>query len=197
MPTDQVNLTDEESRIMPVAGGGFDQCYNAQAVVAAGSLLVVVADVTQAPNDKQQLEPMLERVRALPAALGEVGMLLADAGYFGAANVEACVKAGLDPLIAIGRQCHHPPFAERFAPPSPNPSDPTPAEAMAHRLKTPAGRTLYALRKHTPEPVFGIIKSALGFRQFLLRGLDNVRGEWSLVTMARNIKRLFALRPAN
>jgi hypothetical protein len=92
---------------------------------------------------------------------------------------------------------HHPPLAERFAPPPPEPVDPTPAEAMAHRLKTPDGKKLYALRKQTPEPVFGIIKSVLGFRQFLLRGLENVRNEWSLVTMAWNIKRIFALSPPN
>ncbi len=78
----------------------------------------------------------------------------------------------------------------------PLPENPTPVEAMAHRLKTTEGKKLYALRKQTPEPVFGIIKSALGFRQFLLRGLDNVRGEWSLVTMAYNMKRLFALAGA-
>jgi len=76
------------------------------------------------------------------------------------------------------------------------PENPTPVEAMAYRLKTPQGRNLYALRKQTPEPVFGIIKSVLGFRQFSLRGLENVRGEWSLVTMAWNIKRIFALAPA-
>jgi transposase len=197
LATDQVNLTDEDSRIMPVAGGGFDQCYNAQAAVAAGSLLVVAVDVVQAPNDKQQLEPMLERLEALPEALGEVGTLLADTGYFSQANVEACAKVGVDPLIAMGRQSHYPSLAERFAPPPPTPVDPTPVEAMAHRLRTPEGKKLYALRKQTPEPVFGIIKSALGFRQFLLRGLDNVRGEWSLVTMAWNIKRMFALSVAN
>jgi hypothetical protein len=95
-----------------------------------------------------------------------------------------------------GRQPHHPPLAERFAPALPAPDNPTPVEAMAHRLKTQEGRALYALRKPTPEPVFGIIKSALGFRQFLLRGLDNVRGEWNLVTMAYNAKRLFALAAA-
>jgi transposase len=197
LASDQVNLTDEDSRIMPVAGGGFDQCYNAQAVVAAGSLLVVAVDVVQAPNDKQQLEPMLERLDALPEAIGEVGTLLADAGYFSQANVEACMKAGVDPLIAMGRQSHYPALAQRFAPPPPAPADPTPAEAMAHRLRTSEGKKLYALRKQTPEPVFGIIKSALGFRQFLLRGLENVRGEWSLVTMAWNIKRMFALSVAN
>jgi len=196
LPTDQVNLTDEDSRIMPVAGGGFDQCYNAQAAVAAGSLLVVAVDVVQAPNDKNQIEPMLETIGALPEELGEVEHLLADAGYFSAGNVEACEKAGVEPVIAMGRQPHHPPLAERFANAPEAPKDPTAVEAMAHKLKTPEGRALYALRKQTPEPVFGIIKSVLGFRQFSLRGLDKVRGEWSLVTMAWNLKRMFALTPA-
>jgi transposase len=195
-PTDQVNLTDEESRIMPVPGGGFEQCYNAQAAVATGSLLVVATDVVQASNDKQQVTPMLDKLDALPEELGTIETLPADTGYFSEANVQACVAAEIDPLIAMGRQPHHPPLAERFAPAPPPPDNPTPLEAMAHRLKTAEGRALYALRKHTPEPVFGIIKSALGFRQFLLRGLANVRGEWNLVTMAYNVKRLFALAAA-
>src|SRR5665213_3529939 len=194
--THQINLTDEESRIMPVAGGGFEQCYNAQAAVAEGSLLVVAIDVVQDTNDKQQLEPMLGKIDALPEELGEVATLLADNGYFSEANVTACEAAGIEPLIALGRQPHHPPLAERFADTPPAPENPTPVEAMAHRLKTPEGRKLYALRKQTPEPVFGIIKSVLGFRQFLLRGLAKVRGEWSLVTMAWNIKRMFTLSPA-
>ena len=195
-PTDQINLTDEASRIMPVAGGGFEQCYNAQAVVVEGSLLVVAHDVVQAANDKQQIEPMLGKIDALPEELGRVETLLADTGYFSARNVAACEAAGIEPLIAIGRQPHHPPLAERFAKTPPAPKNPTPVEAMAYRLQTPEGRKLYALRKQTPEPVFGIIKSVLGFRQFLLRGLAKVRGEWSLVTMAWNIKRMFTLCPA-
>ena len=194
-PMDQVNLTDEESRIMPVAGGGFEQCYNAQAVVAEGSLLVVATDVTQAPNDKQQLEPMLNKINELPEAMGKVETLLADNGYFSEANVKACEAGKVEPLIATGREGHHPSLKERFAEPPP-PENPTAVEAMAHRLKTPDGKKLYALRKQVPEPVFGIIKSVLGFRQFLLRGLDQVRGEWSLVTMAWNMKRIFVLRPA-
>ena len=195
-PADQANLTDDDSRIMPVPGGGFEQCYNAQAAVAAGSLLVVANDVVQATNDKQQPQPMLDKLGASPAELGEAETLLADTGYCSEVNVEACVAAEVDPLIAMGRQPHYPPLAERFAPPPPPPENPTPVEAMAHRLKTPEGKKLYALRKQTPEPVFGIIKSVLGFRQFLLRGLDNVRGEWNLVTMAFNMKRLFALAGA-
>ena len=198
LPADQVNLTDEESRIMPVAGGGFEQCYNAQAVVAAGSLLVIATDVVQAPNDKQQLEPMLGKLADLPDELGRAEALLADNGYFSESNVNACAAAGIAPVIAMGRGAHHPTLDERFAGPPPSPpKDPTPLAAMDHRLKTPAGKTLYALRKQTPEPVFGIIKSALGFRQFLLRGLDNVRGEWNLVTMAWNMKRMFVLAGAN
>jgi transposase len=213
-PADQVNLTDEESRIMPVAGGGFEQCYNAQAVVAEGSLLVVAADVVQATNDKQQVQLMLEALAALPSELGEAETLLADTGYFSEANVNACAAAGIDPLIAQGktgqrfrqaqpdgmarrgRQSHYPPLNERTAADPPEPEHPTPVEAMAHRLQTKAGKALYALRKQIPEPVFGIIKSVMGFRQFSLRGLEKVRGEWKLVTMAWNIKRLFVLAGA-
>jgi len=195
-PEDQINLTDEDSRVMPVAGGGFDQCYNAQAVVAAGSLLVVATHVTQAANDKQQIEPVLAKIADLPDDLGDAETLLADTGYFSAANVAACHEAGIDPLIAMGRQSHYPSLAERFADAPAAPVDPTPVQAMAHRLKTPEGKALYALRKQTPEPVFGVIKSVMGFRQFLLRGLNNVQGEWSLVTMAWNIKRIFILQPA-
>ena len=196
-PKDQINLTDEDSRIMPVAGGGFEQCYNAQALVAAGSLLVIAADVVQAPNDKQQLQPMLGKIADLPDALGKVGELLADNGYFSEGNVNACAAAGIDPVIAMGREAHHPSLDERFAAAPPPPEQPSPLEAMEHRFKTPEGKQLYALRKQTPEPVFGIIKSVLGFRQFLLRGLDNVRGEWNLVTMAWNMKRMFVLAGTN
>src|SRR5580693_998447 len=192
-PTDQINLTDEASRIMPVAGGGFEQCYNAQALVTADSLLVVAGDVVQAANDKQQLEPMLGKLATLPADLGRPETILGDNGYFSAANVTACAAAGIEPLLALGRASHHPSLDERFAPAPPAPHNPTPLEAMAHRLATPEGKKLYGRRKHTPEPVFGIIKSVLGFRQFLLRGLNKVRGEWSLVTMAWNMKRIFAL----
>ncbi|MGC1587758.1 MAG: IS1182 family transposase [Rhodomicrobium sp.] len=196
LPTDQVNLTDEESRIMPVAGGGFEQCFNAQAVVAAGSMLVVANDVTQAPNDKQQLEPMLAKTGALPEELGKAETLLGDNGYFSEANVKACEAAKVEPLLAMGRDSHHPSLSERFAEAPAAPENPTPVEAMAHRLQTPEGKKLYALRKQIPEPVFGIVKSVLGFRQFLLRGLDKVKGEWSLMTMAWNLKRMFVLKTA-
>lgn len=138
---------------------------------------MVANDVVQATNDKQQLQPLLGKLGALPAELGRAEALLADTGYFSEANVQACVAAEVDPLIAMGRQPHYPSLAERFAPAPPPPENPPPVQAMAHRLKTPAGKKLYALRKQTPEPVFGILTSVLGVRQFLLRGLDNVRGE--------------------
>ena len=112
LPTDQINLTDAEvQRIMPVTGGGFEQCYNAQAVVAADSLLVVATDVVQATNDKQQLEPMVEKLKALPEELGQVETLLADNGYFSAANVTTCEATNIVPLIATGREVHHPSLA--------------------------------------------------------------------------------------
>jgi hypothetical protein len=152
--------------------------------------------VVQATNDKQQLEPMLGKIEALPEELGEAETLLADTGDFSAGNVEACEKAGVEPLIAMGRQRHHLSLEEGFEPTLPAPKNPTPVEGMAHRLKTPEGRDLYALRKQTPEPVFGIIKSVLGFRQFSMRGLEKVLGEWSLVAMAWNMKRMFVLNPA-
>jgi transposase len=193
-PTDQINLTDEASRIMPVAGGGFEQCYNAQAVVDTETLLVVVPQVTQAANDKQQLTPMLERLDALAEDLPKPEQLTADAGYFSEANVTACEAAGIEPAIAIKRDEHHPHWSERFANPDAPPADATPVERMAHRLKTPAGRATYALRKQTVEPVFGIIKSVMGFRQFLTRGLDNVQNEWTLVCLAWNVKRMAVLR---
>src|ERR1700690_4545786 len=143
-PKDQINLTDEDSRIMPVAGGGFEQCYNAQAAVAVGSLLVIAADVVQAPNDKQQLEPMLGKLAVLPDELGNVETLLADNGYFSESNVSACAAAGIDPVIAMGREAHHPSLEERFAEAPPPPQDPTPLAAMGHRLKTPEGKQRYA-----------------------------------------------------
>ena len=138
---------------------------------------------------------MLAKPGALPEELGKAETMLADNGFFSEANVKACAAAGIEPLIAMNRDSHHPSLSERFAR-APAPENPTPVEAMAHRLKTLEGKKLYALRKCMPEPVFGIIKSVLEFRQFLLRGLDNVRGEWSLVTMAWNIKRMFALKAA-
>src|SRR5271168_183517 len=124
-------------------------------VVATESILVIATDVVQAPNDKQQIAPMLEKIDALPERLGQVETLSADNGYFSEANVMACMAADVEPLIAAGRQPHHPSWRERFAAAPPAPENPTPVEMMAWRLRTPQGKKRYGLRKQTPEPVFG------------------------------------------
>lgn len=190
---DQINLTDEESRIMKV-GGGFDQCYNAQAAVDTDSMLIVGGYVTQAGNDSQQIEPMLELLIERQQKLGQISQVLADTGYFSAANVAACEDVGIVPMIAMKREQHHLPVLERFTEPAPLPHDASSVEAMAHRLKTKTGRADYALRKQTVEPVFGIIKHVMKFRQFLLRGKQQVAHEWNLVALAWNLKRMNALR---
>lgn len=192
---EQINLTDEDSRIMKGPGGGFEQSYNAQAAVDTDSLLVLGAEVTQAANDAGALAPMLQRLGALPEGLNHPQRLLADSGYFSERNVEACEAAGIEALIAAGRQRHHPGWRERFEEPAPPCAPASRRERMQHTLRTQAGRAAYALRKQTVEPVFGIIKSVMGFRQFLLRGLDKVRNEWTLVCLAWNLKRMAALRP--
>jgi transposase len=194
--SDQVNLTDDESRIMPTSSGGFGQSYNAQAAVDTDTMLVVVAHVTQATNDKRQIVPTLEKVAVLPEALGQVETLLADTGYFSAANVRACEAHDIVPMLSMKRESHHLPLFERFAADAPVPQTDDPVDRMAHRLTTKAGRALYGLRKQTVEPVFGIIKRVMGWRQMSMRGLEKASGEWSLVTMAWNIKRLHVLRAA-
>jgi len=195
LPSDQINLTDEASRIMPVAGGGFEQSFNAQAVVDTESMLILASHVTQATNDKEQVEPMLKKIQANPAGLNQPQTWLADTGYFSEKNVAACVDAKIEPMIAVKRDEHHPHWRDRFSEPEALADGATPVEAMKHRLKTRAGRAAYALRKQTVEPVFGIIKSVMGFRQFLLRGLANVTHEWTLVCLAWNLKRMAVLRP--
>ena len=190
---DQINLTDEESRIMKVSGGGYEQCYNGQVAVDMDSLLIVTTDTVQAGNDKQQVAPILTQLKALPAELGQPVNLVADTGYFSAANVKACGEQAMTPLIAMKREAHHPDPLARFTEPPPLKEDATEGETMRHVLLTRAGRALYAKRKCTVEPVIGIIKAILGFRQFSLRGLAHVTGEWNLVAMAWNVKRMCVL----
>ena len=191
---DQTNLTDEESRIMPVSGGGFEQSYNAQAAVDDQTMLVVATGISQAPNDKEQVLPMLETLQTQAAVLGPIEALIADTGYCSEKNVEACEALGITPFIAVAREDHHPDWRQRHTEPEALTEDATLMQAMIHRLKTQAGRGIYRLRKQTVEPVFGIIKSVMGFRQFSLRGLRQVQGEWSLVCLAWNVKRMAVLR---
>jgi len=189
---DQVNLTDEDSRIMPTSGG-FEQCYNAQAGVDVATKLIVSVHVTQEPNDKQQLKPTLEKLAALPKELGKVTDLISDSGYFSEANVKACEKQGITPYIAGDREHHNQDPWDRFREPAALPEDADAVSRMRHRLKTAAGKVTYALRKVTSEPVFGIIKAVMGFRSFQMRGDEAAEGEWNLVCMAWNIKRLHVL----
>lgn len=186
---DQVNFTDEESRIMPSAEG-FVQAYNARAVVALDSHLIVANHLTQQPNDKQQVVAALAGLEALET---QPDGLLADSGYFSEDNVARCEAAGITPLIATAREKHNQPLLERYqAPPRP-PEEADALARMKHRLKTPEGKASYARSKSPVETVFGIIKHAMGFRQFHLRGKAAVQGEWNLVSLAWNLKRMFAL----
>ncbi|MBF0555708.1 MAG: transposase, partial [Nitrospirae bacterium] len=194
--TDQVNLTDEESRIMPGKGGGFEQAYNAQAAVDVESLFIVENHISQCPNDKREVVPALEKITDLPDELGSVQQALLDSGYFSQTNVEAIENDGIIPYIAHKRDPHNTFLKEHIAstelPPEQEPvaESSTAVERMGDRMKTPEGKKLYAKRKSTIEPVFGIVKHVMGFRQFLLRGVANVSGEWNLVCTAFNIKRL-------
>jgi transposase len=190
---DQVNLTDEESRIMPVSSGGFEQAYNAQAGVDTISKLIVATHITQQPNDKLELKPTLENLAALPNDLGAVTELIADSGYFSETNVMACEAQEITPYIAVGHEHHNQPLWDRFREPPPLPDNADSVTRMKHRLRTKEGKAVYAQRKVTSEPVFGIIKAVMGFRSFLLRGCKAVEGEWNLVCMAWNIKRLHTL----
>lgn len=196
---DQVNFTDPESRIMKTKDG-FQQCYNAQAGVETASCLIVGARVAQAPNDKEQLAPTL----AAAAEHVAPAHVLIDSGF---ASEEAVTRAeretpGLTVLAALIREPHGrtvEQLEKRDDPPAPGPGASF-AERMRHRTATAAGRALYKLRQQTVEPVFGIIKAAMGFRRFLLRGLAKVSLEWDLVCLAYNLKRLHLLdarlRPA-
>jgi IS5 family transposase len=159
-----------------------------------GGLPIVGTHVTQNPNDKQEMEPAVAELAKRPETLGAVERMAADNGYGSAHNVEILVSAGIEPPIAVGRQRHHEALAERLAPVPEAPPNPDAMGAMRHRLKTKAGKAFYAKRKTTSEPVFGIIKEVMGFRRFLLRGLAAVKGEWRLVCLAFNLKRLFVLQ---
>ena len=191
--TDQVNFTDSESRIMPTSGGGFEQAYNAQASVDMDTMLIVGNHVSQNPNDKQELEPALEQLNQLPETLGQVNRAALDSGYFSEDNTKRLEQEQIEPYISRGRQTHNLTLSERLAPEPEAPENPDVLTAMQHRLKTEAGQQFYAKRKSTVEPVFGIIKEVMGFRRFLLRGIDAVTGEWTLVCIAFNLKRLCRL----
>lgn len=189
---DQYNFTDPDSQIMKNSTNqGFDQHYNAQVATDQDSLLIVGHAVSNHPNDQAELEPTVD---AIPPALGRPSAAALDNGYFSSANIERLHARGIAPYIATGRDSHHPSWRERFTTRSdPPPDDASPKVKMAYQLQTEIGKAIYRLRKCTVEPVIGIIKETLGFRQFSLRRLLTVAGEWCLVCLAFNLKRLHTL----
>jgi len=192
---DQYNFTDPESRIMKAGNGNhFEQSYNAQAAVDVESRLIVGERVSQAPNDKQELVPTLA---AIPAEAGTIAAVLVDSGFFSEAAVQQVEQGDVGPTVysAMEKTGHHRSVAdlEKKADPEPPPAGASVKEVMRQRLRTRAGKALYKLRQQTVEPVFGILKSVLGFRQFLLRGVAKVSLEWTLVCLAYNLKRLHRL----
>ena len=191
-PDDQYNFTDPDSRIMKNSTDqGFNQAYNAQAVVDQASMLVVGNRVTNHPNDKNETLPDLD---AVPAAVGRPKAAAGDNGFYSTANIAGLEERAIEPYLATGREPHHQNWREYFAAqPTPPPADASPVVKMAYKLRTELGQAIYRLRKCTVEPVFGIIKETLGFRQFSLRGLAAVAGEWCLVCLAFNLKRLHVL----
>ncbi len=189
---DQYNFTDPASRIMKNSNnGGFDQHYNTQVAVEQSSLLIVANTLSNHPNDKQEAIPTLD---AIPTEVGKPTAGAMDNGYFSVHNIIEFQARGVEPYIATGREAHHHSwqdyFKEQVAPP---PDEATPKEKMAYKLQTEIGQAIYKLRKCTVEPVIGIIKEVLGFRQFSLRGLQKVEGEWNLVCLGFNLKRLHTL----
>ncbi len=190
--TDQYNFTDPESRIMKNStNDGFDQHYNVQTAVDQASLLIVATALSNHPNDKREAEPTLD---ALSSKVGPPTAAALDNGYFSEANVEALERRGIEPYIATGREPHHQSWQTLFTErPTPPPDDASPKIKMAYKLQTKIGQAIYRLRKCTVEPVIGIIKEVLGFRQFSLRGLVAAAGEWCLVCLAFNLKRMHTL----
>jgi hypothetical protein len=199
-PKAQYNFTGPESRIMKAGNGQhFEQAYNAPAAVNE-VMLIVGQRVSDAPNDKQELVATVAAIS--PVMVEAVQAVLVDSGFYSAAAVQAVEQkgdgtpSGLTVYAAMGKQSHHKTVADLLPSPEPAPlaADAAPRAKMTHRLQTSVGKTLYKLRKQTVEPVFGIIKSVLGFRQFLLRGREKVSLEWLLVCVSYNFKRLFTLK---
>jgi len=189
---DQYNFTDPESRIMKCSSSaGFEQAYNAQVAVDQDHLFIVACSLSNHPNDKAEAEPTLA---ALPTELGTPAAAALDNGFFSDKNIAALAARHIEPYIATGREPHHQTWQERFAAePEPPPENASAQVKMAYKLRTEIGQAIYRLRKCTVEPVIGIIKAVLGFRQFSLRGLDSADCEWCLVCLAFNLKRLHTL----
>jgi len=188
----QYNFTDPESRIMKMNNKGWDQCGNAQAVVDGAHQIIIAADVTNQANDKQQVKPMLSEAQTNLGKDQVISKALLDNGYYSEDNVQWLGEQKIDGYVATQRLKHH----ERVPvhPEGPMPADLSTKEQMAWKLRTAEGRAVYALRKQIVEPIFGQIKRARGFTQFLMRGLEKMRGEWSLICLTHNLLKLFKAR---
>jgi transposase len=185
----QRNFTDPDSRIMKDgATKSFEQCYNCQAAVDEAHQIIVATYVTQQANDKQQLEPLVEAIKANTDGASP-GQVSADSGYYSETNVEYLEIEGIDGFIATGRQKHS--SQPAAAPRGRIRKDATTQERMARKLRTKQGRETYAKRKRIVEPVFGQTKEARGFRRFSLRGIPDVSGEWDFVSLTHNLLKLF------
>ncbi len=189
---DQYNFTDPDSRMMKNSTDkGFDQHYNVQVAVEQDSFLIVAHSLSNHPTDRNEALPTLD---AIAPEVGTPEAAALDTGYFSATNITEMEQRGIDPYIATGRDAHYKSWRTRFAElPAPPPEEATPMVKMAYKLKTEIGQAIYKLRKSTVEPVIGIIKEIMGFRQFSLRGLAAAAGEWCLVCLAFNLKRLHVL----
>ena len=189
---DQYNFTDPDSRIMKNSNNkGFDQHYNAQVAVDQESRLIVGNTLSNHATDREEA---ILTVDAIPAQAGKPKAAALDNGYWSPTNVEELERRGIEAYIATGRDSHYQSWQERFAQqPEPPGEEASLIVHMAYKLKTVIGQQIYGLRKSTVEPVIGIIKEALGFRQFSLRGLLAAAGEWCLVCLAYNLKRLHIL----
>ncbi|HNT54672.1 MAG TPA: IS1182 family transposase [Anaerolineaceae bacterium] len=189
---DQYNFTDPDSRIMKNSNNkGVDQHYNVQVANDQDSLLIVAQALSNHPNDKQEALPTLD---ALDPQIGKPEAVAMDNGYFSQSNIEGCRLRGIEPYIATGREPHHRDWLSYFDQlPEPPGEEASPKEKMAYKLQTEIGKAIYRVRKCTIEPVIGIIKEILGFRQFSLRGLWAAAGEWCLVCLAFNLKRMHPL----
>ena len=191
---DQYNFTDPDSRMMKNStNAGFDQHYNTQVAVDQDSLLIVAPSLSNHSNNQREVEPTLA---ALSPELGQPNAAALDNGYFSPRNVQALEARGIEPYIATGREPHYKSWRSFFdEQPEPLLETASLKEKMAYKLRTDIGQAIYRLRKSTVEPVIGIIKEVLGFRQFSLRGLTAAAGEWCLVCLAFNLKRLHILWP--
>jgi transposase len=190
-PKDQINFTDPESRIMRASNKGWDQCANAQAV-ANEHQVILAADVTDQANDKLQAVPMVDQARENLVAAGvgrAIGAAVMDTGYYSEANTAALERRGIDPYVATERLKHNEKVAA--APRGRIPEGLSAKGRMARKLRTKKGRARYAKRKGIIEPIFGQLKQVLGFRQFSLRGLAAMRGEWRLICLVHNLLKLW------